>query len=161
VISMVCAAIWNHVEIFGLCCCWLHTDLSGLNYHLKPCWYLWSRLPPRAFSMSVVPLHLGAICGLSCHQKPFGDPWSMFSNYEEQGGWFCCDTDDCGCTVESEGHERLLCEPISLQTSLKVTTEIGSHQRKLLRSIMGMMKCDSSQLMASGQSKGEGRLSST
>lgn len=41
-ISVVHTTGGGHVDVHGPCC------------HLKPCWYLWTGLPPEAMLMSVV-----------------------------------------------------------------------------------------------------------
>lgn len=64
VMSMTHISITHHVDVHSLYCC--------------PS--LWSMLKPRAVLVSVVSAATGDhvnVCGLCCHHRPYGNPWSL------------------------------------------------------------------------------------
>ena len=73
-----------------------HTDLSSLCCYMQPWWHL-------AFCGSVVQAVLFV---------PLPETVGRPMIFEELGGYFCCDLDDRKCTVEKEGHGRLLWQPL-------------------------------------------------
>lgn len=122
----------GHVDIYSLCC------------SLRPCWCLRAMLQLRAILMWMACAATQRRCWclwLDCLQGPCLSPWSSWSqgpylssvllpetmwkpiilaptDCEVQGGYFCCDMDDYRCTVEREGHGRLLWQPLPPITPL-------------------------------------------
>jgi hypothetical protein len=156
-----------------------HIDVQGLWCSLKPCWWPWVLLPPEviliweaysvwseAMVMSgsmLLPLAMLVIL-LLMGGKPCS--WSVLSpdthwrpmihaptDCEEQGGYFCCDINDCRYTLRAEDMDRF-CEDLSSHSLSQSNTLKGSHWRELLKSVIRMLKYSSSQLVASGRGVG-------
>lgn len=73
---------------------------------------------------------------------------------EEQGGYFCCDINDCRYRLRAEDMERF-CEDLSSHSLSQSNILEGSHWRELLKSVIRMLKCKSLQLRTSSRSADE------
>jgi hypothetical protein len=58
------------------------TDLRGLHYPLRPCWYPCCLWAPRLGPWSHWPR--SCVCGLCCHQEQCRGPWSMLPRLKSE-----------------------------------------------------------------------------
>lgn len=141
----VCGPSCNkgYVDVCGLCCSLEPGWCNNLRCYLWPWWCLWSLLPLRALSGSVVVLQLGLeLWSVVCvvHQKPCGSPWSMIPLIvKSMEASFAIMIDECRCIDNKAGHERLLWQLLSLPLPLPHPWS-NILNRKLLKRTLKM--CD-------------------
>lgn len=108
----VWAATWNRDGVREPYC--LHVDAGSLHCRLGPGWCLWSKLPLRTLSGSVVLLQPKVVFMVCCYcQKSCGKRWFLApAHCKEQRSDFRNYSDDCRHTVEKKAHGRLLWQPL-------------------------------------------------
>ena len=107
-------------------------EVSRLPCHLRSWGCPQSRLPPRALSGSVVLLQWEEGSGGACSLSVLS-PETMWrpmihapTDCEEQGGYFCCDINDCRYRLRAEDMDRF-CEDLSSHSLSQSNILEGSH----------------------------------
>lgn len=159
-----------HDDVCGLCCC------------LRPFWWPWSVLPPRAMLMSVtcaaagscIDVHRPCLCCTSCWSlcsmlalgihvegwKRWCDcPWSKLLWLFGQWSFFCSSINNCKVIIENERISRLLWQPPLSNPSKKRNSPERKSLKRFLENCDEDSEAYSSQLMPLAREWGRTQIS--